>query len=93
MSTRFDYRNLGKQCRECNHFEGGKPYHYSIHIDRTWGAGTAALLYKLSQKLKNWDIKELEQIAAAANMGSLFQTTLRRYNIKLFRFDESLDSL
>lgn len=69
MSTRFDYKNLAKQCWSCNRFQGGRPYEFSLHIDKTWGKGTSTKLFKASQKLKQWDDRELDQLASAAKMG------------------------
>ena len=40
-----------------------------LAIDRKYVKGTAALLYKESKKIKQWEIKELEQLLAAAKMG------------------------
>jgi hypothetical protein len=69
MSTRFAYKNLAPQCWSCNRYQGGRPYEFSIYIDKRWGHGTAKELYRLSQKLKSWDIRELEQLTSAAKMG------------------------
>ena len=48
----------------------------ALYIDRTWGAGTAKRLYKESQKLKNWDIKQLEELTDAAKRGQRVYHTL-----------------
>lgn len=67
MSTRYDYRNLGLQCRKCNHFESGRPYEFSLWIDKKWGRGTAKQLARKSAMLKQWEIPPLEQLAHAAS--------------------------
>jgi hypothetical protein len=69
MATRFDYHNVAKQCRKCNHFNSGMPYEFSLAIDRTWGKGTSARLHKLSHTIKQWDVRELDQLASAAKLG------------------------
>lgn len=66
MATRFDYRNVAKQGQKENRFEGGKPYEFGLYIDRKWGRGTAKKLYRLSKKIWQWEISELEQLADAA---------------------------
>lgn len=66
MATRFHYQNVNAQCVKENRFEGGKPYEYSLALDKKWGKGTAQKLYKLSQKSVQWEIAELEQLTSAA---------------------------
>jgi hypothetical protein len=62
--------------QKCNRFEGGRPYEFGIAIDKRWGKGTAARLYKLSQTTKQWEIKELEQLTSAARHSYLAYTQL-----------------
>ena len=44
----FDEMNVHAQCVSCNSFKGGMTYEHGIFIDRTYGDGSAALLYELS---------------------------------------------
>jgi hypothetical protein len=69
MATRFDYKNVAKQGVKENRFEGGKPYEFGLYIDKTWGAGTAKKLYKISQKIVQWEVNDLDQLTSAAKMG------------------------
>lgn len=71
MGTRFNPRNAVLQARKCNRFDGGRPYEMSLMIDKLWGKGTAQSLEKESRKMKNWEIKELEQLCSAAKIGWL----------------------
>ena len=74
MMTRFDPRNVNAECTGCNNSHYSK-YElkdmalYAENVDIKWGAGTAAELYRLSKQTKQWEIKELEQLVAAAKMG------------------------
>lgn len=69
MATRFHPMNVNAQGVKENRFEGGRMYEYGLAIDRTYGAGWAAFLYKLSQKIEPWETKELQQLRSAAKMG------------------------
>src|SRR5580692_4799062 len=62
MATRFDPRNAHKQCAYDNIYLEGLSYEHGLAIDRKYGKGTAARLYKLSKQTKQWDVKELEQL-------------------------------
>ena len=76
MGTRFSYQNVAKQCKKCNRFEGGRPYEFSVAIDKRYGKGTAKKLYQLSMKIRQWEISELEQLTGAAKHSWLAYTTL-----------------
>lgn len=76
MSTRFDPRNLILQSKKCNRFDGGRPYETSLVIDKLWGTGTAAELYRTSRKTVQWDIRELEALRGAAKHSWLAYLTL-----------------
>jgi hypothetical protein len=39
---------------------------YRERLNEKWGAGWAAFLYHLSQKIEPWEISELEQLRSAA---------------------------
>jgi hypothetical protein len=71
MNTRFDLRNLAKQCLDCNRFQAGRTYEFARYLNRLWGPGTAELMEKKSRVSKLWDIKELEQLRSAAKLGWL----------------------
>jgi hypothetical protein len=69
MSTRFNPANVNGQCRKENRFEGGRAYEYGLALDRKYVKGTAARLFKESQKIKQWEVKDLEFLADAARKG------------------------
>lgn len=49
MATRYDYRNGGPQCHQCNRVMGGNQYIMSLSINARYGPKTTdALLYKKS---------------------------------------------
>ena len=76
MATRYDYRNVAPQCKKCNRFEGGRPYEFGLAIDKQWGKGTAQKLYKKSQTIKQWTVKELDQLCGAAKHSFLAYKTV-----------------
>ncbi len=76
MATRFDYKNVGKQCKKCNRFEGGRPYEFGIAIDKRWGEGTAKELHERSREIWQWEIAELDQLTSAAKHSFLAYKTL-----------------
>jgi hypothetical protein len=51
-------------------------YEHGLAIDKKYGKGTAAQLYKLSKLIKQWEVKELEQLLSAARHSYLAYTTL-----------------
>ena len=67
--TRFDPRNANKQCAYDNIYGEGLSYEHGLAIDRKFGKGTAAELYKLSKTIKQWEPKHLEQLISACKMG------------------------
>ena len=69
-STRFHPFNIHLQCRSCNEFNGGMTYEHAQAIERIQGKGWAAFLEKLARKPEIWTMEELEQLRAAARMGS-----------------------
>ena len=74
MPTRYDYRNVNAEGEECNRSHirkyGMKDMDlYRENLDKRWGRGTAQRLYRLSQKTKQWDVKDLDALTAAARMG------------------------
>jgi hypothetical protein len=68
--TNYHPANLNGQCRNCNGYNGGKTYEYSIELDKRWGKGTAAFLEKLSRTSDRWSIEELGTLKDAARRGS-----------------------
>jgi hypothetical protein len=71
MNTRFNLYNLGNQCRSCNRFNGGMSYEMGRKLDEIWGLGTAVRMDRESRIIKQWEIKELEQLKSAAKLGWL----------------------
>jgi hypothetical protein len=69
MGTRFDPRNAAKQCAYDNIYLEGRSYEFSLAIDKKYGKGTAAELYRLSKRITQIDERQLEQLLAAAKMG------------------------
>jgi hypothetical protein len=69
MGTRFDPRNAGKQCAYDNIYLEGRSYEFSLAIDKRWGKGTAAELYRLSKRITQIDERQLEQLIDAAKRG------------------------
>lgn len=79
MSTRFDYKNVAKQGVKENRFDGGKPYEFALYIDKKWGKGTAQKLYKRSQEIWQWEVKELDCLTDCAKRG--FNVYKQQYDI------------
>jgi hypothetical protein len=76
MSTRFDLRNLGFQCKKCNRFDGGLSYEFGKKLDEIWGPGTAEEMDRLFKHTVQWDVRELEQLRGAAKHSWLAYLTL-----------------
>lgn len=76
MSTRFDLRNLGLQCKKCNRFDGGRSYEFGKKLDQVWGIRTADLMELRSYRTVQWEVKELEQLRGAAKHSWLAYLTL-----------------
>jgi hypothetical protein len=74
MSTRFNPANVNGQCRKENRFEGGRTYEYGLALDRKYLKGTAARLFKESQKIKQWDVKTLSSLRTQPAKGQPFIT-------------------
>ncbi len=51
MTTRYDMRNLGPQCVDCNEFNDGMEEEFEKYIEQTHGKGTADLLRKRSREI------------------------------------------
>ena len=79
MATRFNYKNVAKQCRKCNRFEGGRLYEFALFIDERWGEGTAKELYKLSQEIWQWEVSELDCLTDCAKRG--MNVYMQQYDI------------
>jgi hypothetical protein len=65
-----------KQCAHDNIYLEGRSYEFSVAIDKRWGRGTAAELYRCSKQIKQWDVRELEQLLSAAKHSYLVYTQL-----------------
>jgi hypothetical protein len=79
MGTRFDSRNAAKQCAFDNIYLEGPNYEFSIAIDKKYGKGTAAELYRLSKTITQLDERQLGAIARSREDGIAgLQTALRR---------------
>lgn len=58
QSTRYDERNTGCQCKDCNIFSQGKQYEFAKYLDKVHGPGTAdemLLKSKMSCKRTRFD--------------------------------------
>jgi hypothetical protein len=66
MGTRFDPRNINKQCAGCNLYNDGGPDEHSLAIDKKFGKGTTVELYRLSKNITQIDERKLDQLIAAA---------------------------
>lgn len=74
MSTRWDPINVNGECSGCNNqdysgYGEGKSYEYSVGLDKRWGKGTAKMLYKVSQTMKQWSIEDMNLLKDAARHG------------------------
>lgn len=76
--TRFDPRNANKQCAYDNIYQDGLSYEHGLVIDKKFGKGTAPELYRLSKQTRQWEVKGLEQLIAAAKMG--YRVYVQVYN-------------
>lgn len=70
MNTRFDPQNANKQCAYDNIYKDGMAYEHGLAIDRKFGKGTAAALYKKSKIARQWELRQIEQLIGAAKMGA-----------------------
>jgi hypothetical protein len=70
MSTRWNPVNVNGQCIRCNHFLSGNLFEYAIGLEARYMKGMPFKLRAESKKMKTWEVKELEQLVAAAKMGS-----------------------
>jgi len=62
QSTKFDEKNVHAQCVQCNHFNAGMQFEYSIALDKKYGDGTAVNLLAQSRTTchrSEFEIKEL----------------------------------
>ena len=69
MSTRFHPLNCNKQCQKDNRFAGGKTFEYGVALDKKYGKGCALFLERLSRKIENWDVNEVNVLRDAAKRG------------------------
>jgi hypothetical protein len=60
MATRWHLQNCHPQCRLCNSTHDGKAEVHALVIDRKYGAGTAAMLEKLSRTEVHISERELQ---------------------------------
>ena len=68
-TTRYDLKNLGPQCKNCNRHNGGENELFAEFVDKHHGAGTADILrakarqeeryYPFEEEIKKW--KEIYQ--------------------------------
>ena len=54
MNTRWNEKNVHGQCKACNIILKGEEYKHSLHIDKTYGEGTALLILKESESIKKF---------------------------------------
>jgi len=72
QSTRFDEKNTGPQCTDCNHFHEGCQFRFSQYLNEKYGEGTAEAMEiksKMTCKRTAFDLKY---------MINEFKTELRR---------------
>jgi len=72
FSTRYNPLNCHAQCVGCNVFKFGMSYEYSLWLDETYGADTAAKLKTESEKIKQWNHLELIELIEATKKGYYF---------------------
>ncbi len=60
MSTRWDLKNSGEQCRLCNSTHDGKEDEHAAYIDATYGPGTADKLRRSGREVEKYSEHELE---------------------------------
>ena len=59
---RYDERNVKVQCRSCNIFKHGAMDEFALELQKEYGLDILKILAKEKRKLKQWKIKELEEI-------------------------------
>jgi len=69
MSTRWNPFNCNSQCLRCNRFQGGNGAEYSYALGKKYTLDVPRLLVEKSREIKQWDIKELEQLLDACKKG------------------------
>lgn len=74
MPTRWDPINVNKEGYGCNRTHvtkyGIKDMElYRENLDKRWGKGTATMLYKISQSMRQFSIEEMQQLTHAAKLG------------------------
>lgn len=62
LSTRWDEKNCGYQCFDCNIKNQGKQYQFGIYIDKRWGKGTAEMLMIKSKNISKIGNFELDYL-------------------------------
>lgn len=63
MATRWDERNCRPQCYACNMLYNGQPSAYAVRLERET-PGIVKELETLRRTIKQWTIKELEEMIA-----------------------------
>lgn len=76
LATRYNIKNLGPQCRDCNRFNDGENEKFAEFIDNFYGLGTADLLrqeakliyvnFPYKEEILKWTII-LEQLTMSKN--------------------------
>ncbi len=61
MSVRWDERNVGTQCTQCNHFNGGRQDEFAQHVIAEHGVNTFDELMSLKHQPKKWTRLDLEE--------------------------------
>ena len=62
-ATRFDEKNTGPQCKDCNIGNQGKKYEFSLYLDGKYGAKTAEKITIKSRMFCKRNRYDYEQIA------------------------------
>lgn len=64
-ATRFDYKNIHLQCRQCNYFGAGRAQEYEARLPARIGQAEVDRL-KIAPRSRKWTREECQQIEAKA---------------------------
>lgn len=62
LSTRWDEKNVGLQCRKCNRFKSGESYLFGVAIDEKYGEGAALELTNKSHESVKYSLDKLKDL-------------------------------
>lgn len=78
-STRYDPRNVKKQCLGCNRFRGGEPGHFAAELIKEYGEDGLISLAKRGKQLKQWSKQDLLTLLQALKDNNYEETYRRIY--------------